>query len=160
MLENYGSRKIIKRLRSMIREEKELSLRDSKIKKLRLLKIISIEADFPKPHLKVWLPLWPLDVSPVWSISFLPRYLMYNLYLLSLHISGLVPLLQKKHQVQLRGHIPWLEKRTWLFLGILQLPTQYCAQVRIKDNIEDYRKLFPQTLFPVDTMRIVKHFLI
>lgn len=64
----------------------KLSPYDSNKHKPRLLKILSTETQIPKPNVKVRLPLWPLDLSPVSSaFSFLPT-LVKRHFLFSVHI--------------------------------------------------------------------------
>lgn len=65
MEDHQSKRKTLRGFRSMIREEQERYLCDSRTQKPGLLTVILIEAEFPKQHFKALLPPSPLDITSV-----------------------------------------------------------------------------------------------
>ena len=110
--EDHGSkRKTLRGLRIRIWVEQERYLCDGKTYKPGLLKVIPTEAEVPKQHFKASVSPLPLDIIPAQSALFIPTYLGAMLLSPFLHIPGLLFLLKKGNQVQLRDSKTCLLKK-------------------------------------------------
>ena len=118
--------------------------------KPRFSKIISTEDDLPKPPDKGWLPLAP------WT-SYLSHHLQpfiptweYGCCLHSPYSPGIVQLLQKGDQVQLRAHRTCSsEKGIFVFQRLISVQSNKCSvETRTREKmLIQPGKWFPQILY-------------
>ena len=108
-------------------------------------KIISTEADLPKPHDKRWIPHWSWDLSLSHRLHPFTPTCVYGWWLQSPYIPGILHLLQKGDQVQLRDKPCSLEKGIFVLLEIHQYRIQYVF--RWDENAFSSRKWFPEILY-------------